>query len=341
MSVVFLVLGITILCGGIIDFIWTTLWPNGSGGFVTSRLTNGLWKTVRVLSRGRKEIMSLAGPVIIVGTLLFWILSMWTGWLLIFASDMTAFADTADNEPISWSERIYYTGYLLFTLGNGDYSPKEGIWQFLSVTAAASGLIFITIGVTYVLSVLGALTQKRALAKSISGLATSPSELVRNAWNGNDFHDVDLLLNSFSSQLNIITAQHNAYPVLHFYFSDQDQESLPLSIAILDETLTMLSFGIQKEYRPNKLLLKSARSSVESYLNIQKNAYTSPADEAPPLPDLAELREQGLPVLPTAQILESFNALENRRKSLLGAVRENERQWPGGEYSKPNNCLSQ
>lgn len=328
MSIVFLVLGITILSVGIIDFIWTTLWPNGSGGFVTKRLTNGLWKMVKVLSRGRKGIMSLAGPVIIVGTLLFWILSMWTGWLLIFASDLTAFADTADNEPISWSERIYYTGYLLFTLGNGDYSPKEGIWQFLSVTVAASGLIFITLGVTYVLSVLGALTQKRALAKSISGLAASPSELVRNTWNGNDFHDLDLLLNSFSSQLNVITAQHNAYPVLHFYYSDQNEESLPLSIAIIDEALTILSFGIQKEYRPNELLLKSARSSVESYLMTQKNAYTSPSESAPPLPNLIALRKEGVPVLSDAHISESFTALEIRRKSLLGAVHENERQWP-------------
>lgn len=331
MSVVLLLLGMTILCLGIIDFVWTTLWPNGSGGFLTKRLTNGLWKLMKMLSQGRKGIMSVAGPVIIVGTLLFWILSMWSGWTFIFASDETAFSDTADSEAISWSERIYYTGYLLFTLGNGDYIPKEGIWQFLSVTVAASGLIFITLGVTYVLSVLGALTQKRSLAKSISGLAASPAEFIQNSWNGNDFHDLDLLLNTFSSQLNNITSQHNAYPVLHFYFSAQDEESLPLSIAILDEALSILSFGIQKEFRPNSLLLKSARSSVESYLNTQKNAYTSPTDEAPPLPDLTVLHEKDLPLLPNAQILKNFEALENRRKSLLGAVRENERQWPGGE----------
>lgn len=182
----------------------------------------------------------MGGPLILIATLLTWILLFWTGWTLLFAADPGSLIDTNDSFPLSWWERWYVTGFLLFTLGVGDYVMKEGIWQILAIFNAASGLVFITLGVTYILSVLEAVTQKRAFAESVRGMGESVTEVMTDSWNGKDFHDIDLLLNSFSSQLSTLTSLHNAYPILHYYQTSKRDEELSVAVATLDEALTVL-----------------------------------------------------------------------------------------------------
>ncbi|MFD1030588.1 two pore domain potassium channel family protein [Metaplanococcus flavidus] len=329
MTEIYAILGILLLLLGIIDFAWTTLWPDGGAGPVTKRLSLMIWIGIRWVSRGNSFIISMGGPIILIFTLLTWILLFWTGWTLLFAADPSSLIDTNDSIPISWWERWYVTGYLLFTLGVGDYIMKEGIWQILAILTTGSGLVFITLGVTYILSVLDAVTQKRAFAESVRGIGDSVTEFIRNSWNGKDFHDIDLLLNTFSSQLSTLTSQHNAYPILHFYHSSKRDEELSVSVATLDEALTVFKYGIQDGHGPNQLLVQEARSSIESYIETLRKGYVTSAEFPPPVPDLDTMREQGLPVVPTEEFLDSLEKLSERRRALLGSLRDNRQKWPG------------
>ena len=81
---------------------------------------------------------------------------------MIFASADSALVDTVSSRRISWPVPLYFTGYTIFTLGNGDFTPTGAFWQLATVLATASGVLFVTSSVTYVLSVLGAVTQKRS-----------------------------------------------------------------------------------------------------------------------------------------------------------------------------------
>lgn len=329
MTVFYFLAGTILLIAGIVDFIWTTLWVDGGAGPITKKLSALIWKVMRKVSKDRSKILSLAGPLMLFVTLLSWIALIWTGWTLIFASDPSSFSDTEDNGPVSWANRIYFAGYLVFTLGNGDYSPHEGFWQIASVLATGTGLIFITLGVTYFLSVLGAVSAKHAFSESVSGLGENSSEVVLNAWNGKDFHNIDLLLNTYASQMSMLTAQHNAYPILHYYHADQDKEALPSSVALLDEALTLFICGIRDDAMPNKLLIKETRFSINSYLETLLPAYVKPSENSPSSPDLNILREAGLPTVSDDIYQENLTRLDDRRKSLLGMVQENARKWPG------------
>lgn len=328
MNEIYAIAGVILLIVGIIDFCWTTLWPDNGAGPVTSRLSLLFWIAIRWMSRGSSKIISLAGPVILIATLLTWVALFWTGWTLIFASDPGSFIDTNDNNAISWTERWYVSGYLLFTLGVGDYIMKEGVWQILAILTAASGLVFITLGVTYILSVLDAVTQKRAFAESVRGIGNKVTEIVANSWNGKDFKDIDLLLNTFSSQLSTVTSQHNAYPILHYYHSSKRDEELTVAVATLDEALTVFKYGMKEGVGPNKLLLEETRSTIESFIVTLRSGYITPAEFAPPVPDLDSIREKGLPTVSTAEFLASLEDLSERRKALLGSLRDNGRQWP-------------
>lgn len=321
-------MGIILIVLCIVDFTWTTLWIDGGAGPVTDRLSSVVWKIFRKLSGGHSKPLSLAGPIVLSATLAAWIGMLWVGWTLVFAGLEGSISPSQGNDPISWFDRIYYAGYLIFTLGNGDFSPSEGIWQIVSVVATGTGMLFITFGVTYLISILSAVTAKRSFAASIHGVGETAEELAENTWNGRDFHDIDLLLNTYSTQLSTLTAQHIAYPVLHYYHSASNETAMPSAVVILDEALSIMKFAVPSAHHPNRLLLKEARSSVQSYLNTLNKSFYKPSETVPSVPDFPYLHEAGIPLVPEKEYTKAFAELEERRRELLGGIEADARSWP-------------
>lgn len=321
MNTFVLIAGILIILAAIIDFIWTTLWVDGGAGPLTDRLSSMIWKIMRKTSGDHPKILSLAGPFILTATLVMWILLLWAGWSMVFSGEESAVVNLTDKSIATWVERVYYAGYLIFTLGNGDFAPNGSVWQIATVIATGTGMMFITLGVTYLLSVLSAVTSKRSFAESVLSIGDTAGEIVRNSWDGQDFHNIDLLLNSFSSQLSTITSQHNAYPILHYYFAEKTMESNPLAVILLDETLTVFCFGIPEKYQPNRLLLHEMRKSVKSYLKTMDSAAFADDGDEPPYPDLNELRIAGIPVVQEDEYHEALKDLSEHRQKLSGLVR--------------------
>ncbi|WP_254766027.1 potassium channel family protein [Salinilacihabitans rarus] len=328
MNLGYLTLGVVLLVGTVVDLLWTTLWVEGGAGPLTSRLMAGTWRSLRRLGAPNSRLLSLSGPLIFVLGLTVWIVLLWSGWTLIFAGAESALVDTLDRGPISWSDRIYFAGYTLFTLGIGDFAPREGIWQVVTVLATGSGLLFVTLTVTYTLSVLDAVTQKRAFANNVSGFGTRSEEIVRTAWDGEEFRGLDLPLNTVVTQLTVLTENHLAYPVLHYFHSARPDRSPAVEIAALDEALTLIRFGVPAEHRPNEVVVRNARRSVENYLETLHEAFVDPADSPPPSPDLRALREADVPTVSEETFEASLDDLETRRRTLLGFTESDARQWP-------------
>lgn len=326
----FLVVGVALLFGVIVDLLWTTLWVEGGAGPFTSLLLAGLWRTLRVFGRYDSRVRTLSGPVILVASLLFWILMLWGGWTFVFASGENVIIDTVNANPISWSDRFYFTGYVIFTLGNGDLVPREGVWQIATILATASGMLFVTLSVTYVLSVLSAVTQKRTFASDVSGLGTSGTEILTTSWNGETFTGLELPMNTLTTQLNTLTSNHKAYPILHYFHSKQPGQSPIVSATILDETLSLLQYGLTERSHPSDPILENARSSVDNYIDTLHSAFIEPADDSPPPPDLDALREAGLPTVSDAEFVSALEEREMERRTLLGLVESDVREWPSG-----------
>lgn len=328
MSLVYLTLGVVFLFGTVIDLLWTTLWVEGGAGPLTSRLMAWTWRSLRWIGTQNSRLLSLSGPLIFVLSLAVWIVLLWSGWTLIFAGAESAFTDTLNRGPVSWSDRVYFTGYTIFTLGIGDFAPQEGIWQLITILAAGSGLLFVTLSVTYTLSVLDAVTQKRAFANNVSGFGTNGEEIVQTAWNGEEFQELDLLLDSFVTQLTLLTENHNAYPVLHYFHSAQPDQAPAVEIAVLDEALTLIRFGVPERNRPNEIVIRNARKSIENYLETLHEAFVDSADDPPPSPDLCALSTAGIPTVSDEEFETSLDEMEKRRRILLGFVRSDSREWP-------------
>lgn len=320
-----LVSGLVLLGIVLADIVWTTLSVEGGAGPLTSRLTAGVWRGVKRIPGGARI---LAGPLTLGVGLATWIAGLWVGWTLVFAGAEQPIVDPVSGDPISLWDRAYFAGYSIFTLGNGDFAPKEGPWQIATTLATASGMLVITLTVSYVLSVLSAVTQKRSFASSVSGLGTRAEDILTASWNGQAFRGLEGFLRTFASDLNTLTANHKAYPVLHYFHSGQPQQAPATAIPALDEALTLLMFGVDEDARPPPSLVQAARRAVTNYLGTLEGAFVDPAEKPPPPAALDRLDEAGIPVLPPDTYEDSVETIAKRRRTLLGLARSDVRDWP-------------
>ncbi len=324
-----LALGIAVLLFTAFDALWTTLWVNGGSGPLSSRLAAGLWWALRAVTlQGRTWPLSLAGPVVVIAVMLSWVALLWGGWVLVFSSDPLALSYTSTGEHPGWIGRVYFAGYTLFTLGVGNVVPRRGVWEIVTVVASGSGMLFITLGISYVISVLGAVVSSRAFAASVGGLGDSAEEIVRRAWDGERYGGLTLPLNALSTQLSVLTQQHLAYPVLHYYHARDPRAAPAAAVAVLDEALSIIRFGVPPECRPPESILEGARASIHSYLDTLGSAYVDPADRSPRLPDLSAIRDAGLPTLTDHAFIQALTRIDERRRKLLGMVEADAWQWP-------------
>ena len=332
MQPLYLVAGIVLLIVGFVDIIWTTLWVDGGSGPLSGRLTTLVWKGLRILTGDHNKALSLAGPLILTLTLAMWIGIIWVGWTFVFASYPLSLVDTRTGGTADWAGRFYYVAYTMFTDGNGDYTPTYGgdIWEIASAFTTATGMAFVTLGVSYVLTVLGAVSDKRSFASDVTGLGERSEAFVRAGWVGDDeeFDGLDLPLESLSTQLSLLADQHKAYPILHYYHSEQASRASAVAVPILDEALTTFRHGVDEEAQPNPTLVENARASVDSYIETLDKAFIDPADEVPLSPELERLREDDIPTADDEAFEAAVEDLSERRRKLLGVVRGDAWEWP-------------
>jgi hypothetical protein len=154
---------------------------------------------------------------------------------------------------------------------------------------------------------------------------------VKRSWNGSDFNSIDLFLKDQSSQLTTLTQQHKAYPILHYYHTQEKEQSSSIAVAIFDEALTVYEFGVKEGKKPNSVWIQEGRSSVKDYLDTLHTVFFKPASSTPPPLDLTPLREEGLPVISTQEFNISLSNLVKRREKLLGLVEADALEWPQKE----------
>ena len=324
----YLAVGVTVLVAAIGDILWTTLWVDGGSGPLSARLTTCIWRGLRRLGGTRSRILSLAGPIILTSTLVMWVGLIWGGWTLVFAGGENTLIAARDDVPLTWAGRIFYVAYTMFTMGNGDFYPPAGVWQIASSLTTASGMLFVTMGVSYVLSVLGAVSNKRSFASSVSGMGADSETLVRSAWDEGDFDGLHLPLNSLASRLDTLADQHKSYPILHYYHSERAKHASAMAVAVFDESMTVLRFGVPDDEQPDTVLVDNARSASRNYLETLNNAFIDPAEETPPPPDLDRLRAEGVPTVDDDEFADALDGLAERRRKLLGVVTADAWHWP-------------
>ena len=329
MNVLLLILGILLTLWGLMEGLWTTIWVDGNSAPFTSRLTTAIWKLFRMLINSKHhKALSLAGPIILLLTVISWIVFLWFGWALLFYAVPESILVKSTNSSPDFSDCLWYVAYTMFTVGNGDFVPQGDVWQVLSSLVAFTGMGMVTLSITYVLQVVSAVANKRAFSSQITSIGKTPEEFVKKQWTGDGFGAIELQLNSLSGQLSTLSEQHLAFPILHYYHAARIEKSQDVAIAILDDALTLIELGVEEKYQPAETILSSTRQTVDSFLTTVKMAFIKPAKDIPQPPDISSLTSKEIPLIPEQEFYKKLEKEKDRRKLILGLINSGAWQWP-------------
>jgi hypothetical protein len=331
--IVLTALGVFVVGVVYIDALTTTLAPQAGAGPVTRRLTGLVWRSVLRFQRstGARVVTRRAGPVILVGTVMHWVVLLWLGWSLIFLGHENSVRNTATGETAGGTDVVYFVGFNLFTLGVGDFVATSPGWRLAAVVASFSGLFLITLSITYLLSVVSAVVARRALAAQIGSIGRSPEDIVSRAWDGRRFTDASIQqLAVLASPLALTTEHHLAFPVLEHFSAPEVTTSAPVCVARLDEAMRLIDTGVGADHRPHESALAPVRAILDRYLDVvSRNAVDDDGAKAPPPPDLDRLRAAGVPVVDDRTYVRALDSHAATRSAWRRHVRTAGWDWAG------------
>lgn len=324
-----IVLGITLLLAVVFDVLVTTLTLGGSGP-LTKQLSRWLWNiTLRVHHlKPNHQLLVTMGWIVLVGVAILWFALTWVGWILIFSANQDAIINATSQQPANFVERIYFTGYVLSTLGMGDYQPQGAIWQLVTALASINGFFLFSLAIAYLLPVVSAAIQKRQLAVYISTLGGTADEIISRAWNGKDLGQFDQHLIALTPLLSAMGENYLTYPILHYFHSEDRFRSLGLSVTALDEALTLLRYGVKTEHQPDRAAIAATRRASSAFLMTVRAAYLKKLEpHEPPLPSLDALRQMGIRTVSDHEFWVRTRHLQQRRRLLLTLIKSDGWAW--------------
>ena len=316
--------GTAILLVMVLDVLRTVVAAGSGAGPISGRLSALLWR--RALSAGRTpsgprhRFLAGSGVVIFVVVLLFWILVVWGAWCVVFSASSGAVRD-ASGRPAGQLGRISFAGSSVFS-GSSSYSPGQGAWQLATVAAAASGLVFCTLSITYLVPVASAVAERRRLAAYVSSLGGTPEEVVTSAWTGEGFGFLSEHLVALTPMVHLSGQRHLTYPVLHYFHSASERTAAATSLVHLHETVTLLRSGVAPNARPDPAAIEPLSHAVQLFLDTVRSAFIDEADWPLGRPDLATLRQAGIPTVSDEDFEAALDTSPDRRRLLAGLLED-------------------
>lgn len=329
MEALLVVSGTVVLLAAIGDIVATTITGGLPGGWLTRRIGSRAWGALRSSIRGRHRTMQMAGMGLVLTMLVSWIGMLLLGWWLVLLG-VGDIEHASTGDPADAWEVLYYAGYTLSTMGNGDLLPTTTPGRAVTVIASTSGLLVLTLSITYLVPVLSAVSAKRSLAATISDIGRSPSELAAHLWDGRDAEGNRDVLLQLSQQIRQLVQAHHSYPVLHYFHSRHRKTAIAPNLAALDEVLTLVLAARPGALPPGRLPVRLLRTAIDDLLDVLASTFIRAAEDPPPPPELdavAHLLDADERAGAEERLQGALDPLAERRCRLLGFVRDDGWSW--------------
>lgn len=329
MSYLLYVLGAAIIIVTLIDIIWTTLWVDGGAGWITDRLTTGIWR--RILKSGKENLMNISGPLILTVTLFTCFFLLWFGATVFFAGDLGAIVHSSSSQSITWYQLPYYSGFVVFTLGIGDFTPQTTFFQITTALFSGIGMLMLTLGASYILSIVSAVVEKMTLARNIMGIGESSVDFLQTIWNGKNFNQLDDVLADLNSQITQYTIQIQAFPLLKYYHSEDIEKATTVAIAVLYDSVLVLRYGIKTERLVNTTLVDATVKSINNFIDTSSDSYGNlfeDYDKNPPKLELSSLEQTRIPLNRQEDYEKNMEEYEDKRHQLQKIIMIDHHDWP-------------
>lgn len=203
--------------------------------------TWAVWRSVgaRMPEGRRHSFLGLYGPLSLVALLI-----VWAGLLIAAFGSLFWALNSRLNAGELW-QQIYFSGVTFFTLGYGDFVPREHWSKAFSVLEAGTGLGFIAMVIGYLPVLYQLFSRREAQVIVLDSVAGSPPKaitvLCRHA-DGRSLSSLDALFQRWQQWSAELLESQLSYPMLAYYRSQHDNQSwLAALTAMMDASVLVMS----------------------------------------------------------------------------------------------------
>jgi hypothetical protein len=228
-------LGIGLIFAALRDIFDTLFHPSGKG-LLSRTLPRPLWRGASLLGTRYPTVRELCGPVALLAVIASWVVLLAVGWALVLWPHLTeGFSFDPELSPSTrggFTDALYLSLVTLTTLGFGDIAPASAPLRMLVPLEAAIGLVLLTAGLSWVVSLYPAFSRHRSLAHEISLVREAESESgigIRQM----DALAAELMLGSMTSQLVAVQTDLVHFPISYYFRSSHERFELSSTMPCL------------------------------------------------------------------------------------------------------------
>ena len=248
--------GLVLLALLIFDIYATVLHSSARYGPVGESLNRSVWRITRGaafrLSRAnRHRLLNMVGPLLLPLLIVVYVVLLVFAFALVYYPHIpSGFTFSAAHPEAGWVDAVYFSGCTLTTVGYGDVVPRLTSLRFLALFESASGLVVISLAITYMLTVYTALERKRAVAVSLyhqAGEGADVAGLIAHHFVEGRFYGLRDALRTVTRDLQGLLESHIDHPVIHYFHPVEVYKSTPRVLFLLLETCTVIRAALDRE----------------------------------------------------------------------------------------------
>ncbi len=253
MDSLWLLLGIVVLASTLIDVFLTALNFDESG-FLGDRVAAAQW---RLLRRGTRRLPRRWRPVAlrqvtglqVVTTIAVWVCGTILGYGLIYYSRLSpqSFTPSGGDRELNFFDALYFSAAQLSTVGGSVLTAETDPLRFLSILETLTGVVLISLILTYLLGVYDVISSLNLLCRQFStterGAGSAVTTLAPHFRDGQT-QGLDGHLASVSDALTAYMDGLRMHHTAYYFQSGRDQFALPYALRMVGDTLAALRWGL-------------------------------------------------------------------------------------------------
>ena len=204
------IVGVGLVSVVMIDFLLTAISIRRQGP-----LTRRASKVVAdILDRGAIDSPAnrYRGPILLSILAVLWIFGLWIGWTLVVLGGAQHLHGPNDADAGFW-DVVGFVGSTLSTMGLGVVTPQTPAWHLIAVLISITGMVVLTLTVSYVFNVTNVATASRAYARRLDQLRLKIAEEEPQAIQASIVSAADSLLD----QGTMLIDQRISFPLAAHY----------------------------------------------------------------------------------------------------------------------------
>lgn len=247
--------GFSLLALVFYDIYATILRATTHPGPFSNFLNRGSWRLMTRLARRldrrtRHRVLSAVGPLLMPLLIALLLLLLITGFALIYLPRMeTGFRIVEYGESSRALQAFYFSGVTLLTIGFGDILPTSGFTRVMALVEGACGIAVISLSITYLLTIHGALERKRMLALNFYHQARQGADVagfISSHFARGRFHSLTESLRAATRDLQELLESHLEHPLIHYFHPVEVYKGLPRALFVVLETVAVLNAHVDE-----------------------------------------------------------------------------------------------